>query len=156
MSLGAIFREIKGLVGIKQVIYDSVDPFTPSWWDKWEEATTEAQEIVYALVGKRLVQLKMEGRVRNSDKSPNIPFHASFKCSVLEIDGEIVPEKEREEKAQRFESSSNIPETFERYRVFLKSLESFGIHGTPITVSDDYVDGHLKIVRLRQRLLERR
>lgn len=118
-----------------------------SYWGKFLDAFLERQEkMLYLLVGSVLVKVKFEG-AKGSD-------YARLICTVMEVDGAPVP---AEQWAPATFESRESPTPEEQQEVLRSALEKCGVSfGTITMVSDRYVEGHLKKVRLRERILASR
>lgn len=113
------------------------------FWGKLFSAFLEREEkTLYLLMGAVLVKVKFEGEKGSS--------YAGLACTVMERDGAEVPLEQR--ASASFEGRES-PTPEEQQEVLRSALEKAGVPFGAITiVSDKYVEGHLKMVRLQQRI----
>ena len=119
----------------------SLDPY----WSRFFEAFLEHKEkALYLLVGLTLVRVKFEG-AEGSD------YYARLTCTVTEVDGTPIPS---ERLASAMFEARERPTPEQQQAVLRSALEKCGIPFAAMTmVSDKYVEGHLKRVRLEQRIM---
>ena len=119
--------------------------------NKLLSSTERMEKEIYLLVGPTLVKMKLEALKREGMNS-----YMGFKMLMLEIDGFPVPPKDQKETAESFESRNHAPSTEEQQALLRSTLENFGIRGKISQVTESYVLGHLKVLKLRERVWERR
>ena len=112
--------------------------------------TERLEKEIYLLVGCTLVKVKLEALKREGFSE-----YAGFRCNILEIDGVPVSLKDREDSAESFGSRDHAPDAKEQQDVLGRALENLGICGKIAQVTESYVLGHLKVLKLRQRVGER-
>lgn len=141
-SLHRIAQEMRGEI---------VDTFFCRPWSMWLERVTERQEKeIDVLVGKVLVRVRFEAAYRDERDS-----YAMLKCMITKIDDEEIGEKEQKEKAAIFESRET-PTVDEQSGVFRQALQNWGIHGNAVAVTEKYVAGHLRLIALKKRSIQKK
>ncbi|OHA04228.1 MAG: hypothetical protein A3J58_03320 [Candidatus Sungbacteria bacterium RIFCSPHIGHO2_02_FULL_52_23] len=119
-------------------------PSPDYYWGKFFDAFLEHQEkTLYLLVGPVLVRVKFEG-AKGSD-------YARLTCTVMDVNGVPVP---AEQLAPATFEGLEDPTPKEEQEVLNAALEKCGVAlGAIMMVSDKYVEGHLKGIRLRERII---
>lgn len=115
--------------------------------ERWFYDTERMEKEMYLLVDCALAKIKLEALKREGPGE-----YASFKASVLEVNGLTVSRQEREEKAESFRSRDHAPSPEEQQDVLCRALDNFGIHGKISKVTESYALGHLKVLELRRRI----
>ncbi len=105
----------------------------------------EQEKTLDLLVGGILVKVHL--LAIKDDKSE----YGTITCKVTEIDGVSVSAKEQEEKMQVMPLYA-APTPQQQMTILSDALEQFGLKGQPIPVSDEYVRGHLRVLRIRNKL----
>ena len=149
-------------------VYPAQRPLDSSQWFSYFDFTSKKEEKeLYLLCG---VPKGAERSLHGDDCSGGMPIlikvqciaevtpegryaYYLFSCTVVEIDGVLVAEKERQ--VCRVERSSPI--VAESQIIILReAMEQAKIHGTPIWVNEGYIQGHLRLMRLRRGIQGRR
>lgn len=105
------------------------------------------EKEIYLLAESILVKVKLKASKNDG---------ANFRCQVLEIDGVPVSPKDQEYNEESFGARDLTPNAEEQLDVLRHALENFGIRGKISQVTESYVFGHLKVLKLRKRVGERR
>lgn len=75
-----------------------------------------------------------------------------FECRVVEIEGISLSEKEQVPAVRK---SDSIITAETQVRILREALMNKDIRGNPIKVSDNYISGHLSLVRIKQTMQRR-
>lgn len=113
---------------------------------KYEIRTKE----VYLEIGGIVVKVFMEASLKSKTRSA---AKASFRCRILEIDSKPVPKEEQEKGEQKLDSFDCAPTREDEKELLLNALQHFGIIGMPRLVSKEFVEDHLRFVKMRNRVL---
>lgn len=118
-----------------------------NWRNYVLSSVKREEKSFYFLVGDMLVKVLLLA------KKYDITARGYISYRVVEIDGKIIPEQTSEENKQEIEIQvGESPDPKEQERMFRTALEAFGIRGRIIPVSDSYVTGHLKRLKLLARI----
>ena len=109
-------------------------------------ATQKKQLDVYVVVGRDLVKIQMMASVNN------LCARASMVCKVLEVNGEGISKEEQDLNICRAEFNDSCPTTEEQLKVVREALAKFNIHGKILSVSKEYAEGQLRMIRIRERM----
>ncbi|MDP3710599.1 MAG: hypothetical protein Q8R29_02630 [bacterium] len=78
---------------------------------------------------------------------------ASFRCRVLEIDGRPVPEGEQQKGEKKLDSFDCAPTREDEKEMLLEALQHFGIKGMPRIVDKNFLEDHLRFIKVRNRVI---
>ena len=106
-------------------------------------------KTVYLDVEGVLVKIFLEAAVTHPKFQT---AQASFKCHVLEIDGRKVPDEKRFEGEKRIDLFNSAPTREDEKELLLEALRHFDLEGMPRIVDNDFVEDHLQLVEVRNRL----
>ena len=102
----------------------------------------EREKKKHLLVGTALVHVQIRAMAFATEHG--------LSCTILEIDGEEIPgPKRKENKAIFYYMDPPSPE--EQMNVLQKALAKYSLSGNIVPVSEKFVRGHLKAVRLKKR-----
>lgn len=111
-------------------------------------SSKKSEKELYLLFGSKdskeypvLVKMRLESLQQD--------FYNRLVCMVVEVDGNALSAEQIQKRAAILEKK-DPPTKGEQWRVLMETLENNTIAGTPVCVSARYVEGHLRLVRMRR------
>lgn len=124
--------------------------FEKSILDIREWSTKRAEKTVYLMAKTTLVRVLIEATLNENFGE------AGMSCKVIEINGELIPPKEQEEKKAAIKLFDVVPTPGEQMNLLLEALSNFQIYHKPAMVSDDYAKNYIRVLEMEKRLAVKR
>lgn len=111
-------------------------------------SSKKSEKELYLLFGSKdsekypvLVKMRLESLQQD--------FYNRLVCMVVEIDGNALSAEQIQKRAVILEKK-DPPTKGEQWRALMETLENNTIAGTPVLVTERYVEGHMRLVRMRR------
>ena len=118
----------------------------------FKKTREEQSKTVNILVGNStLVKVNATMKTDYQNNENEGVIDVIYICKVQEIDGKVIPFQEQDEKAERLVLDGDLTPQLQ-ITLLMDVLEKFGLRGSVVPVTDEFVSGHMRVIRLQERL----